>query len=139
MRSMLRVWCIVLATAVAFAVVAPDLALPWQPWSTLGFFTVDGAVVAVDAQAARSGLRVGDVVNVERLDTQGRGRLFTLQSFAPVGAVLTVPLNSGRSVTLTAHPYPRSLAANVTDAIEVIGLLLYLFIAATMVLLRPMP
>lgn len=139
MRSMLRVWCIVLATAVAFAVVAPDLALPWQPWSTLGFFTVNGAVVAVDAQAARSGLRVGDVVNVERLDTQGRARLFTLQSFAPVGAVLTVPLNSGRSVTLTAHPYPRSLAANVTDVIEVIGLLLYLFIAATLVLLRPMP
>jgi hypothetical protein len=140
MRSTLRLWFIVLATAFAVLVTAPDLILPWHPWSSFGFSANGGQVVAVDAQAARSGLHPGDQIAISRLGAQERVRLQNVPvTYAPVGAVLRVPLTSGRTVALVGHIQGRTLAENVTDVMQVLGLLLYAILAATLVLLRPMP
>lgn len=140
MRRTLRVWFIVFATALAMLVIAPDLALPWHPWSSFGFrANQNGQVTTVDEQSARTGLRVGDTIDTAQLTPSDRARLVEIFPMAPRGDVLHLPLTSGRSLTLVSHPYSRTFAENLTDVVQILGLLLYAVLAAALVLLRPMP
>lgn len=140
MRAVLRLWFVLLATGFAFLVVAPDLALPWHPWTSFGFTaSQSGSVTNVDAQSARAGLRVGDTIDVAHLAPSERVRLFQIFPMAPQGAALRLRLTSGRPVTLVSHPKGRTFAENLTDVIQILALLLSAVLAAALLLLRPMP
>lgn len=137
-----RIAFIAFFTSIVMIVVAPDLALPWHPWSWYGFQAdPSGNVTRVDPLASQSGLHVGDRFDIRRLALQDRPPfdIWPHRLIAPEGAVLHAPLSSGRTVTLVSHVYARSAIENVTDVLEVLSVLLYALIAASLVLLRPMP
>jgi hypothetical protein len=140
MRATLRIAFIVLATAFALLVTAPDIALPWHPWSWYGFNARrTGEIVRVDREAAERGLRVGDVALVARLAPLDRLHFLENRPYARQASALRLPLTSGTAVTLVGHPKIRTPMENGTDILQVLCLLLYAVIAATLVLLRPMP
>lgn len=138
-RSFVRVAFIAVFTISAMLLNGADLLLPWHPFSTYGFAaTRGGDVTAVDRIASQGGLRAGDRINIKRLTPVDRININFLP-LAPEGAVLRLPLTSGRQVAVVSHTRPRSLADNVTDILGVLALLIYIGIAATLVLLRPTP
>lgn len=128
--------------AVVFAQGFPDLLLPWHPYGSFGFSPrSDGTIVAIvpNMAAAKAGLRLGDRVDFSGLGVHERRRLIYF-TIAPAGEQLTFPIvrdGLRRNVTLTATPFPRSLADNVTDVMEVLSRFAFLAIAAALVLLRP--
>lgn len=134
-----RVLFIVALTALAVIYNGGDFLLPWHPFSTYGFSAnAAGTITAVDATAAKSGLRAGDRVNVGGLESRQRLGIGYFSS-APEGELLHVPLAGGRVVTLRSHQYARSLSDNVSDLFAVLALIIYIIVAAALVLLRPTP
>ena len=140
-REVLRIAFVVLLSGYCLALALPDIALPWHPFSTYGYSARpgDGTVVWVDASAAGAGLRVGDTIDTGQLTLADKMRLARFSPLAPTGAVVQVPLTSGRSVTLTAHPYPRTLIDNIADVAQMFGYLAIVGIASMLLLMRPLP
>ncbi|HEX5274409.1 MAG TPA: GAF domain-containing protein [Candidatus Rubrimentiphilum sp.] len=134
-----RVLVIVALTALAVIYNGGDFLLPWHPFSTYGFSAnAAGTITAVDARAAKTGLRVGDRVNVQSLQNWQRLSIGSFSS-APEGKLLHLPLSGGRVVTLQSHQYARSLSDNISDLFAVLAIMIYIIVAATLVLLRPTP
>jgi len=139
MRAFVRVTVVVLLALGALIYSAGDIVDPWLPWSSFGFTTdTAGVVTTVDAYAASHGLRAGDVVDLRKMTFADRTQLGTAPS-SYAGRTIVLPLVSGRTVRLVAHPRPRSLADNVTDIASVLALITYTLVAAALVLLRPTP
>ncbi|HEV3153765.1 MAG TPA: hypothetical protein VGZ02_08185 [Candidatus Baltobacteraceae bacterium] len=138
-RALIRAAFIIALTAIPVITSAGDLALPWHPWASFGF-GVDqtGTVTAVDPVAARAGLRAGDRVAVDQMAASDRWVLSST-SIARDGRRLLVPLASGRTVTVVAHPHARSVIDNVTVIFAILGAILYILLAALLVLIRPSP
>ena len=135
-RAAVRTVCVVALAAVAFVITGSDLSLPWHPYGWFGFLVTNGNVVTMETPISGGAVRDGDRIDLHRMTPEDRLRL---TRSAPPGYVLTLPLISGHVVTIVARPYPRSLADNVTDIIEVLATLAYVAIAAALVLLRPAP
>lgn len=113
-----------------------DLALPWHPYASFGFLMGPrSAAVAVDPAASQA-LRPGDTIDLRRMPPEDR---FILGRVVSPGRVLHLPLTSGRNVTLTAQTLARSVTDNVSNFIEVLAMLAYMMLAATLVLIRPTP
>ncbi len=140
-RAVIRTVFIVVLTAASLLANGGDLLLPWHPYSTYGFGAgQNGYITSVDAQASRAGLRAGDVIDMRRLSPTGRASLtLGYDAGAPDGAVITLPLSSGRLVTLRSHPFGRTAIDNVTDYIAVVSLWAAILLAAALVLFRPSP
>lgn len=138
-RAVVRTAFLLFFTAVAIVSSGVDIIAPWHPYSTFGY-SADraGHVTAVDATAARAGLRVGDQIDVRRLAPLRRA-IASFVPLAPQGATVDVHLTSGRTVRLVSHLYPRSRFDDVTDVIELIVGWIYIALAAMLVMLRPMP
>ncbi|HET7815075.1 MAG TPA: hypothetical protein VFL13_11960 [Candidatus Baltobacteraceae bacterium] len=120
---------------------APDLLLPFHPYGVLGFSTdTYGTVSAVDKAAASRGLHVGDRLDLKRaslrLAEAGFGQLIVLY---PPGTNETVPLTSGKTLTLQSHVLPRTLPNDVTNEIDVLAAMAFVVIASLLVLVRPGP
>ena len=138
-RAFIRTASIVLLTAICIAVASSDIILPWHPFSTYGLSAApDGTVTAVDEDAARGGVHVGDQVDIRALSPDERPHI-AFVSLAPEGARLRLPMTDGRTVSVTSHLRLRSTADNVSDLCSVIALVGYIIIAAVLVLLRPSP
>lgn len=138
-RAFVRTTFILLFTGLALVVNCGDFLLPWHPFSTLGFSsTFAGVVTAVDPQSARAGLHAGDRIDVRKLSAADRFKVGYL-TLAPEGAVVRLPLTTGRTVTVSSHLHLRSTADNVTDILAVLAAALYIGLAAMLVLLRPTP
>lgn len=138
-RVLVRTAFIVLLTAIAAVTNGADILLPWHHFSTFGFSaTLDGRVTYANPAAQRAGLHEGDQIDKRKINWADRLRVSFL-SEAPENTRLAFPLRSGRTVVLTSAQTPRSFADNVTDVLGVLALLLYIIVAALLVLLRPMP
>ncbi len=137
MRRVVRTAFILTFTAIAMLIVGPDLMLPWHPYSSFGM-SVDphGTITSVDRVAETAGLRVGDRVELERLQPLERARYMGV---VPKGLVVRLPMVSGRTITLQAHTHTRTTLDNVTDVVAVLALLTFIALAAALVLLRSMP
>ena len=142
-RALARTIFIVVAVACATLANGIDLALPWHPFSTLGYSANNyGVITAVDRTAARAGLRVGDRIDVSRLRPVQRLKFVSYITAAPEGTLLALPVVSragDRIVHLTSHLRLRSGPDNVSDVVSVLMLALYALIAGALVLLRPLP
>ena len=139
MRPFARTATVLLLTLGALLFNAGDIVDPWHPYGTFGFTTdTAGVVTSVDSYAAARGIRLGDRVAAAKMALDDRVYLTSLAAAAP-GRHITVPLVSGRTVMLTAHAQPRSLADNITDILGVLVLITYAVLATVLVLLRPMP
>src|SRR5579883_215480 len=138
-RALVRAAFIIALTAIPVLTSAGDLALPWHPWASYGL-GVDqtGTVTAVDPVAARAGLRAGDRVILDQMAASDRWVLSST-SIARDGRRLLVPLASGRTVMVVAHPHARSVIDNVTVIFAILGAILYILLAALLVLIRPSP
>jgi hypothetical protein len=141
-RSAFRT-AVVLLLAGLFAVqFLPDLLIPWHPWATFGFDPGPGGIITnviPATSAAAAGLRPGDRIVLDQLGIHERRRVIYL-SMAPPGERVTFPIERDgvrRNVTLSATVFPRSLADNITNAIEVLERVVFLAIAVLLVLTRP--
>lgn len=140
MRAFLRLSIVGLLAIGALMFSAADIVDPWFPWSNFGITTdTSGVVTSVDAYASARGLHVGDRLDIARMSLADRTVVLGQNAVAFAGRGVTIPLRSGETVRLQAHPRQRSLADNVTDIASVSSLTAYAFIAAALVLLRPMP
>lgn len=138
-RAVLRTAFLLFFTAIAIVSSGVDIVAPWHPYSTFGY-SADraGRVTAVDASAARAGLRVGDRIDVRALPPLRRA-IASFVPLAPQGAAIDLHLASGRTVRLISHLYPRSPFDDVTDVVEIVVGWIYIALAALLVMLRPMP
>ncbi|MBV8637584.1 MAG: hypothetical protein JO322_05820 [Candidatus Eremiobacteraeota bacterium] len=143
MRAQILNRIVVIALAVfALALTAPDIVLPWKPFSTFGFnATPAGKITGIlpDSAADRAGLRAGDRVDIGKI-TPHEQRYLCVISPARAGLTITLPVISNgieRSVTLVAHPRTRSAADNVSDVVLIVEQCLFVIIAATLAYLRP--
>jgi len=138
-RATVRTATVLLLTGIGMVNAATDMLLPWHPFADYGFSATNrGYVTAVRPAAAAAGLRLGDRIDVGRLTPAGR-MLVSYLATAPPGSRLQLPLVSGRTVTVTSVVRTRSLADNLSDWLSNVAVLLYAFIAALLVLLRPSP
>ena len=138
-RDVVRVVLILFLSGWTIVQIAPDLALPFHPYGVLGFSTDSyGTVSAVDKTAASHGLHVGDRLDLKRaslrLAEAGFGQLIVLY---PPGTNETVPLTSGKTLTLQSHILRRTLPNDVTNEIDVLAALAFVVVASLLVLLRP--
>ncbi len=134
---------VVIALAVfALAFTAPDIVLPWRPFSTFGFNAMPaGRITGIipGLAAARAGVRANDRVDLAKLTPHER-RYLCILSPARVGTSITLPIISGdseRNVTLVAEPKPRTLADNITDVLLITEQCLFIIIAAALAYVRP--
>lgn len=139
MRGFFRAAVVIVLTLLVFLDQAGDVLNPWSPWASFGFTTDTGGIVtSVDAYAAGRGLHVGDRVDPAAMPLRDRVYLWSAASAAP-GRSLLLPLRSGARIALVAHPRSRSFLDNLTVIPSVLAALLYVLLAALLVLLRPMP
>ncbi len=133
---------VVAIAAFALAFTAPDILLPWKPFSTFGFnATPAGRITGVfpGLPAQRAGVHAGDRVDISKL-TPHEQRYLTVLSPARPGTQITLPVMQGkstRSVSLVAEPKPRTSADNITDILLIVEQCLFVIIAAALVYLRP--
>lgn len=142
-RAAVRLVFILVTAALAIAITAPDIIVPWHPWATLGFQTNPRAVITQifpAGPAERAGLQVGDAI----LDASGPFAMRSVKASYSVSAAgrvvhLTVRDRYGRvrRIALTAAPFPRTLLDNVTDVLSIVSYVLFILIAATLLMLRP--
>lgn len=138
-RAVVRTAFLLVFTVVAVIANGVDIIAPWHPYSTYGYSADQaGHVTAVDATAARAGLRVGEQIDIRRLSFSRRA-VPNYIPLAPEGDRLRVYLTSGRAVTLVSHAFSRNTADNVTDILGIVAASLYIILAALLVLIRPMP
>lgn len=138
-RAVVRAGLIIALTAIPVATNAVELLLPWHPWASFGFSADPvGNVTAVDPVAARAGLRTGDRIALGRMPVADRWAV-SATSVARDGRSMDLPLTSGKSVTLVAHPHPRTLVDNITDVLASLGTIFFILVAAALVLMRPSP
>ncbi|HLI95793.1 MAG TPA: hypothetical protein VKT72_06870 [Candidatus Baltobacteraceae bacterium] len=121
-KAVVRTLFVIVFTSIAIVINASDLTLPWHPY---GSFTNSLSIS-----------RHSEQIDIRRMTPADR---FALGRVTSIGRVISVPLTSGRVVTLVARPLNRTAADNITDIIEVLATLAYLLIAAALVLLRPAP
>ena len=141
-RALIRIAFVLLLSSVSLAVTLPDIAVPWHPFATFGYSAnpASGLITAVDADAARRGLRAGERIDLTRLSLgDGRRRYATTSPLAPEGTLVVLPLVSGHAVSLRSHLFSRTLADNVSDVLQMLGFLFIVAVAAVLVLLRPAP
>ena len=140
-RALIRTVFVLLLSGVSLAVTLPDIAVPWHPFATFGYSANPGSglITAVDADAARRGLRAGERIDLTRLSLDGGRRYAATSPLAPEGATLVLPLVSGHAVSLRSHLFSRTLADNVSDVLQMFGFLFIVSVAAALVLLRPAP
>lgn len=50
---------------------------------------------------------------------------------------MQLPLTTGKTVTVVAHPHPRTLVDNITDFAACLSLIFFILVAAALVLVRP--
>jgi len=131
-------------TLVVAALSLPDLVLPWHPFASFGFdVNAVGRVldVAPGSAAADAGLRPGDTAAVTATDFTSRRYLFTPYASAPLGERATFRIadvgGARRSLTLVARTRYRSTADNLADIAQGLSYVVFLVIAAGLVLLRP--
>ncbi len=141
-RAIIRAAFILFTASVVVATVLSDLFIPWHPYAAFDFSASrSGEVTWAGGNAQHAGLRAGDRIDVARLTPAQRVKFFAAPGYilADAGQAMQLPVEPGRTVTVTAQTRPRTLADNVTDVIECLALLLYIVIAAALVLLRPSP
>lgn len=133
---------VVLLAVIALMLTAPDIILPWHPFSSFGFSgTPDGKIAGINAgsPAARAGIRLGDRIDISKLGPRER-RMVSFLSPAPPGATIRLPIttaNGAREVSLSAEPRPRSAADNISDVILILEQCSFIIIAAVLAYLRP--
>ncbi len=141
-RAVVRVVFILLTASIVVVTVLSDLFIPWHPYAAFDFSANrSGEVTWAGVNAQHAGLRAGDRIDVAGLPPAQRVKFFAAPSYilADAGQTMRLPLESGRAVTVTAQTRARTLGDNVTDVVECLALLLYIVIAAALVLLRPSP
>lgn len=133
----MRAAVIIALTAIPVAMTGIEMLLPWHPWATFGFAANPaGVVMDVDSAAARAGLRIGDRIALERMPAEDRW-MVSASSVGRDGRVMQLPISTGKTVTVVAHPRPRTLLDNITDILACSALIFLILVAATLVLARP--
>lgn len=141
-RALIRIVFIALTASIVAVTLLSDLVIPWHPYAAFDFSANQSSEVTwAGASAQHAGLRAGDRIDFARLTPAQRIRFLVAPGYVlgDAGQTMWLPLESGRAVTVTAKVRPRSVADNVTDVVECLALLLYIVIAAALVLLRPSP
>jgi hypothetical protein len=141
-RAVVRIAFVLITASIVAATVLSDLFIPWHPYAAFDFSANrSGEVTWAGAAAQHAGLHPGNRIDFARLTPAGRLKFQAAPGYilAGAGQTMQLPLETGRTVTVTAWTRPRSFADNLTDVIEVLALLLYIVVAAGLVLLRPSP
>lgn len=136
-RALLRAAVIIALTTIPVVLTGVEMLLPWHPWATFGFAAnPSGIVTDVDPAAARAGLRIGDRIALARMPAADRW-MVSASSVGRNGRVMRLPITTGKTVTVVAHPRPRTLLDNITDVLACSALIFFILVAATLVLVRP--
>ena len=143
-RSVIRTVVVVLVSSWAIVSSVPDIALPWHPFSSYGFYAdTDGRIADVypGYSAAQAGLSVGDRIDLAATPVESRRHVLLAYSaaFNPGERATFAIKHDGRSrtVTLTSKLFARSAADNISDIALILSQVLFALIGAALVLLRP--
>jgi hypothetical protein len=136
-RVAVRTAFILVFTAFSVIVMGLDFMLPWRSMWTFGV-AVDSSksVISAGPAAVNAGLHVGDRLIFERVPPFGR---HALVSYTWGPKTETVQTTSGKTIVLHSFPEVRSPSDNWSDLIAVFTQIVYILIAAGLVLLRPTP
>jgi hypothetical protein len=143
-RSVIRIVIVAALTAWSLATTLPDIALPWHPFGSFGFFSdLDGNVTEVfpGYAAAQAGMRVGDRVDLPKTPFESRryiGLTYAATFQAGVRATFVVDRgDASTTMTLVSKTFTRSAADNISDVAIVLAQSILVLIGASLVLLRP--
>ncbi len=119
----------------------PSLSRLWRPLGVFGYQAgPDGRVIAVapNSPASRAGLETGDGFDVAATPPDER-RFAVGPYFGASGPGITIrlPLESGRTVTMTSVAEQLSLADKGLVVLRTLGAVLFALVGASLVLLRP--
>ena len=120
-----------------------DYLLPWFPYASFGIVTdFDGNITDVqpDGDAARAGIVPGDRVNMAVAGPDVRRYNLSIAAPPTGGITVMYPIEhkgTTRWVRLTSVTRTRSLADNISNAVETFAVLVSIVIGAALVLLRP--
>jgi hypothetical protein len=133
----------IIVAIIAIATTAPDVALPWHPFSSFGFF-VNGSnrVIAVipGSSAEANGLRAADEVDYGTTDVEGRRYVSSEWMLAPPGTRVSFGMRRDgrvRVVALVSQPVDRNLAENVSSIVLIVAVEAGILLALVLVLMRP--
>jgi hypothetical protein len=133
----------IIVAVIAIATTAPDIALPWHPFSSFGFF-VNGAnrVVAVlgGSSAEAQGVRASDEVDGEVTEPANRRYIASEWMVAPpnVRGVFGIKRDGRvRAVRLVSATVLRTPAENVSLVALIVAVETAILISLVLVLMRP--
>jgi hypothetical protein len=133
----------IVVALVAIATTIPDIALPWHPFSSFGFY-VNGAnrVVAVvpGSSAQLRGVNTTDEIDFDSTDRANWRYVISEWGVAPEGARATFGMKRAgrvRAVDLVSAPVHRTVADNVSLFALIVAVEGAILIALALVLARP--
>ncbi|MDP9025150.1 MAG: hypothetical protein M3N13_07245, partial [Candidatus Eremiobacteraeota bacterium] len=101
---------VVIVTLWALGTTLPDIALPWHPISSYGFFHKGGLVTNVSRRgvAAEAGIRIGDGIDLSAMPANDRRHLYgaVYANSAESNETLTLVLDRGGKRTVAAGAFP---------------------------------
>lgn len=135
-------WFFVCALAIwSIGVVLPSLGRLWAPLAQTGFYsTTDGWITDVErgSPAERAGIRVGERVDLPRMDFESR-RVGVGLAVVPAGTYRVAILHGTRLryVTVGTAPEPLSASSRVGLVLRTLAAIILIIGGVVLVLLRP--
>ncbi len=133
----------IIVAIIAIATTAPDVVLPWHPFSSFGFF-VNGSnrVIGVipKSSAEANGLRAADEIDYGTTDIEGWRYVASEWAVAPPGTRTTFGMRRDgrvRRVALVSQPVDRNFAENVSVIVLIVAVEAAILLALVLVLMRP--
>ena len=133
----------IIVAIIAIATTAPDVVLPWHPFSSFGFF-VNGSnrVIQVirGSSAESNGIQPADQIDFGTTDIEGRRYVSSEWTVAPPGTRATFGMRRGgsvRRVVLVSQPVDRNLAENASVILLIVAVEAAILLALVLVLARP--
>jgi hypothetical protein len=133
----------IVVAIIAIATTAPDVVLPWHPFSSFGFF-VNGSnrVIQVipGSSAESNGVRSADEIDFGTTDLEGRRYVSSEWTVAPPGTRVTFGMRRDgrvRRVGLVSQPVDRNLAENASIILLIVAVEAAILLALVLVLARP--
>ena len=133
----------IIVAVIAIAMTAPDIALPWHPFSSFGMF-VNGSnrVIGVipGSSAETRGVRAADEIDYDATDLSARRYVASEWMVAPPGTQAKFGLKragQAQTLVLVSQPVARNAAENASLIALIVAVEAAIVLALVLVLIRP--